>query len=90
MNQGVVMGNKRLYSMSSTEKAIRKLLKDTRDDADKVSTLLLGDGRGDEWRDAEGAVFVVRDGEIARKLFLWMESQKLTSMRTCFETEEKA
>jgi hypothetical protein len=75
-----------LQTKPKIESAMRVLLRDTARDADKVSTLVLGDGRGDEWRDAEGAVFVVRDGEVARKLFLWMEAQKLTSMRTCFES----
>lgn len=63
--------------------AIQLLLKATKKDTDPISCLVLGEMAGN-WKTTQGTVFIVRNADIAEKLFLFLVNQKLSSESSIF------
>jgi len=72
------MSNKTKDAATGVDIAIRNLLSATKNDKDAISCLVLGDVR-DGWAGSKGTVFVVRDAEIAEKLFKLLLSKSWSS-----------
>jgi len=70
--------SKKPDSATGVDIAIRKLLGATKNDKDPISCLVLGDVH-EGWKGSKGTVFVVRDAEIAEKLYKLLLSKSWSS-----------